>query len=173
MAHGPAFQSHDEHLDQGDIFSDVPLGRWKDGHLVQGPGVRAVITSHGCACEDYERALAAGRTQAAAKILLQVAPLRPTRGVPEHRLDEIRSGRQLDYFYVYGQGNKLPDQILDFAHEQPVPASVLMTCIKIARLASWQWQRLLVHLAVSRFHQAPESLFQPELLESEGDAVGT
>ena len=173
MSHGPSFQPHDDHLDQGDIFSDVPLGKWKGGELVQGPPLRAVITSHGCACEDYERALTAGRTQTAAKIMLQVAPLRPIRDVPEYRLEEIKNGEQLDYFYVYGEDNKLPDHMLDFRREQPVPASVLEKCTKIPRLSDWQWRRLLVHLAVSRFHQKPETLFLPALLESEGGAVAT
>ena len=173
MTRGPAFCPHDEHLDQGDIFSSVPLGKWEDGKLIQGPGVRAVITSHGCACEDYERALEAGRTQAAAKIMLQVAPLRTIKGVPANRLEEIATGKHLDYFYVFGEANKLPDHLLDFTQEQPVPASVLTKCTKIARLSAWQWRRLLVHLAVSRFHQQPEKLFLPELLEQEAGAIDT
>ncbi len=164
MPRGPAFRSRDAHLDQGDIFSDVPLGKWEHGQLVQGPGVRAVITSHGCACEDYERALEGSRSQQAEKILLHVAPLRSARDFPEHRVEEIRSGRYLGSFFIYGQGSVLSDQIVDFTREQPVPAVVLSQCTKIARLADWQWARLLVHLAVSRFHQEPETLFRPELL---------
>jgi hypothetical protein len=55
---GPAFRPHDEHLDEGDILADVPFGRWEEGKLVQGTPGRGIITSHGCACEDYERAIA-------------------------------------------------------------------------------------------------------------------
>jgi len=164
----PAFVPTDDHLDQGDIFSDVPLARWKDQVFVQGSSGRAVITSHGCACEDYERALAAGRTQAAAKVMLHVAPLRAITNMPEHRLEEIKAGQQLDYFYIYGERNTLNDHLVDLSLEQPVPASVLSACTKIARLAPWQWRHLLVHIAVSRFHESPETLFRPELLESGG-----
>jgi hypothetical protein len=130
-----------------------------------------VITSHGCACEDYERELAAGRTQAASKVMLQVAPLRAITGMPQHRVDEIKSGRQLDYFYVYGEQNRLPDHLVDLALEQPVPASLMSRCTKIARLAPWQWRHLLVHIAVSRFHQTPEELFLPKVFERPQEAV--
>lgn len=65
--------------------------------------------------------LAKGHTQAAAKLMLHVAPLRATKDVPEHRLEEIRSGEQLDYFYVYGETGKLPDQLLDFSYEHRSP----------------------------------------------------
>jgi hypothetical protein len=95
------FKPHDVHLEQGDIFADVPLIKYKNGKLDQ-KRTRAIITSDGCACEDYERMVAKGHTQAAAKLMLHVAPLRATKDVPEHRLEEIRSGEQLDYFYVYG-----------------------------------------------------------------------
>jgi hypothetical protein len=47
-----------------------------------------------------------------------------------------------------GESGKLPDHMLDFSYEQPVPASVLEGCKKIARLADWQWKRLLVHQTV-------------------------
>jgi xanthine dehydrogenase iron-sulfur cluster and FAD-binding subunit A len=166
------FKPHDQHLEQGDIFSDVPLIKWKSGKLVQKPG-RAIITAHGCACEDYERAVDAGRTQAAEKLVLHVAPLRQTQGVPEHRLDEIRSGEQLDYFYIYGTPNKLTDQLLDLTYEQPVPAHVLEGCTKIARIADWQWRRLLVHQTVSRFHQKPETIFLANVLAQGGGVAAT
>jgi xanthine dehydrogenase iron-sulfur cluster and FAD-binding subunit A len=140
------------------------MAKWKDGELVP-VSLRAVITSNGCACEDYERLIDAGRTQAAAKLTLQVAPLRDTRGRSPQNLADIAAGRHLDYFLVYGERNVLPDQIVDFSREQPVPASVLSGCTKIARLADWQWNGLLVHLAVTRFHQTAEELFRPELLK--------
>jgi len=166
------YKPHDEHLDQGDIFSDVPLIKYKNGKLEQKP-MRAIITADGCACEDYERMLAKGHTQAAAKLMLHVAPLRATKDVPEHRLEEIRSGEQLDYFYVYGETGKLPDQMLDFSYEQPVPASVLDGCKKIARLADWQWKRLLVHQTVSRWHQKPEKIFLDAILAEGGGVAAT
>lgn len=166
------FKPYDEHLDQGDIFSDVPLIKYKNGKLEQKP-MRAIITSDGCACEDYERMLAQGHTQAAARLMLHVAPLRATKDVPEHRLEEIRSGEQLDYFYVYGETGKLPDHMLDFSYEQPVPASVLEGCKKIARLADWQWKRLLVHQTVSRWHQKPEKIFLASVLAEGGGVAAT
>jgi hypothetical protein len=161
----PSFRPHDEHLDQGDILSNVPFVKWKDGTVTLGGGARGIITSDGCACEDYERAIAAGRTQAAAKIMLRVAPLRPVKGLPDNRAEEIRTGKHLDYFYVHGVPPILPDHFVDLSREQPVPAETLVGCPKIARLADWQWRGLLVHFAVSRFHQPPEELFRPDLLE--------
>lgn len=156
-------------LDAGDIFSDVPLAKWVDGRLEPGTPGRAVITSHGCACEDYDRAVQARRTDAARKLTLQVAPLRSINNQGAETLDRIRHGDQMDYFYVYGD-RQVADQILDFTREQPIPAYVLMTCNKIATLAEWQWRRLLVHLAVSRFHQPPEEIFRAEILGGPNEA---
>ena len=65
----------------------------------------------------------------------------------------------------------LPDEMLDFSYEQPVPASVLEGCKKIARLADWQWSRLLVHQTVSRWHQRPEEIFVAEHVGTEGGGV--
>jgi hypothetical protein len=160
------FQPHDDHLlDEGDILSEVPFIKWEDGEATVGGGARGLVTSNGCACEDYDRALAAGRGQAAAKVMIQVAPLRPAASYPSHRLDEIASGQQLDFFLVHGKAGVLPDHVVDLTREQPVPASVLAGCPKIARLAAWQWKALLIHIAVSRFHQKPEDLFRADLLE--------
>jgi hypothetical protein len=97
-------------------------------------------------------------------MLIRVAPIHSAAGTPEHRLDEIRQGQHLDYFYVHGDGVRLRDQIVNLAAEQPVPAGLLWGLTKIARLADWQWRALLVHLAVSRFHQEPETLFREEVL---------
>lgn len=173
MPRPDAFQPHDEHLDQGDILANVPFVRWTDWSVATGGGSRGVITSNGCSCEDYERAIAQGREQASAKLMLQVAPLTPVEQFPPHRREEILSGRYLDRFYVYGDGSGLGDQVLDFAREQPVPARILAACPKIARIAEWQWQHLLIHLAVSRFHQTPEELFRAELLVTEGEPDAT
>jgi hypothetical protein len=165
-----AFRPLDEHLEQGDILANVPFVKWRDGRPVEGGGSRGIITSNGCSCEDYERALEMGQTQKAAKLMLHVAPVRAIEDVPEQRRAEIESGQHLDRFYVYGDGTVVGDQLLDFTREQPIPASVLATCPKIARIDDWQWRRLLIHLAVSRFHQRPEELFREDMLASDGDA---
>jgi hypothetical protein len=162
---GPALVPTDEHLDEGDILSAVPFIRWKDGKPEIKPNVRGVITSHGCACEDYERAVAKGQKDKAGKMMLQIAPLRDIKGIPAHRLDEIKAGKQLDYFYIYGEGGTLNDHIVDLTHEQPIPASMLNDCRKVARLAPWQFKNLLIHLTVSRFHQPPEEIFRDDLLD--------
>jgi len=62
------------------------------------------VTSNGCACEDYERAVAAGRSQAAAKIMVQVAPLRPVATLPDHRIDEIQLGKHLGSVAILNRG---------------------------------------------------------------------
>jgi hypothetical protein len=47
---------------------------------------------------------------------------------------------------------------------------VLTQCPKVARINHWQWDRLLIHQTVSRFHQPPEELFRDDLLPGDGDA---
>lgn len=164
-----AFKPHnDGKLDRGDIFANVPLVKWEDGAAKKSEN-RAVVTSHGCVCEDYERALEAGKSSAASRILIQVAPLRPAADF-KHKVDEIRAGKLLDRFFVEGDGPKLSHQVADLTREQPVPAAVLVKCQKIARLSDRQWQALLVHLAVARFRVDPAKLFRDEILR--GGASG-
>ncbi len=122
------------------------------------------VTSNGCTCEDYERAIEKGWSSSAARVYVQVAPLRPAKDFKDKQ-DEIRAGRRLDLFFIKGDDKKLADQVADLTREQPIPASVLASCKKIARLADWQWSALLVHIAVSRFHVKPEELFRDELLK--------
>jgi hypothetical protein len=165
-----SFQLHDDELDQGDIFSNIPFVKWHEGEPAIGGGARGVVTSHGCTCEDYQRRLDLGHTQAAAKVMIQVAPLRPATSFPLQQRSAIADGDYFDYFLVYGQRGVLGDQVADLTKEQSIPASVVMTCDKIARLAPWQWNRLLVHIAVSRFHQKPETIFRPDILESPDEA---
>ena len=170
MASDRAFKPHnDGKLDRGDIFANVPLAKWEDGAIKQSPS-RAVVTSHGCVCEDYERAISAGRSSAAERILIQVAPLRSAADF-KHKVDEIRAGKLLDRFFVEGDGSKLSHQVADLTREQPVPASVLIECQKIARLSDRQWDALLVHSAVARFRTDPTTLFRDEIVK--GGASGT
>lgn len=164
-----AFKPHDDgKLDQGDIFANVPLVKWEDGSAKESPS-RAVVTSHGCVCEDYERAIEAGKSSAANRVLVQVAPLRPATDF-KHKVDEIRAGKLLDRFFVEGDGSKLSHQVADLTREQPVPASVLVGCQKIARLSDRQWDALLVHMAIARFRVDPATLFRDEILR--GGASG-
>jgi hypothetical protein len=159
-----AFKPHDDgRLDQGDVFSDVPLIKWDDGAARESPN-RAVVTSHGCVCEDYERAISAGRTSAADRILIQVAPLRPAKDFKQ-KIAEIRDGKLLDRFFIEGDGQRLAHQVVDLSREQPMPASVLMKCKKVARLSDQQWEALLVHMAVARFRIDPAKLFRDEILK--------
>jgi hypothetical protein len=161
-----ALQKLDDHLlDQGDVLADVPFVRWRDGKPTFGSKGLGIITSHGCACEDYERALEAHRSSQAERVMLQVAPLKPAKVFGE-KIEVIKSGTHLDLFYVQGEGSRLADQVVDLTREQGIPASVLAACKKCARIADWQWRALLVHVAVSRFHQQPEKLFLNEVLES-------
>lgn len=152
------------------ILADAPLVKWENGKAkFDSPG-RGIITSHGCACEDYERAAATeGRSSQADRVMLQVAPLKPAKAFGE-KLDTIRRGIQLDCFFLEGDGS-LADQVVDLTREQAIPASVLAQCKKSGQIADWQWKRLLVHIAVSRFHQPPEELFLDSLLESRSDAA--
>jgi hypothetical protein len=160
------FQAVTPQLDEGDVLANIPFVKWKDGVPEITPK-RGIITSHGCACEDYERALAMGRTSAAAKILLRVAPCRTLESnFPEDKLEAIRNGETWQYFYVEGDETFGP-QILDLDNEQPVPASILNDLDRVARLAPWQWKRLLMHMAVHRFHRQAEEIFRDELLRGE------
>jgi len=153
-------------LDQGDILSDAPLVSWKTGAAIQGQN-RAVITSHGCVCEEYERMTDAGRSNAASRIQVQVAPLRPAK-VFREKIDLIRDGRLLDYLFIEGDGQKLQHQVAILSEEQPVPAHILIQCKKIARLSDWQWERLRLQLTVARFRVKPEEIFRDEILKGAG-----
>jgi hypothetical protein len=172
-----AFQPHDDGLlDQGDIFANVPLTKWKGGEPEEGSATkRAVVTSHGCVCEDYDRAIDANRTSAARRVYVQVAPLRSVkdyRDTAEKRtkLKMIENGELLDYFFIEGDGKGLEHQVADLTREQPLPASVLADdCTKIARLADWQRGALNVHIAVSRFRVDPADLFNEKILKVEPD----
>ena len=163
MTPDAAFKPHDDgKLDQGDIFALVPLVKWEDGEAKESPN-RAVVTSHGCVCEDYERAIEKGQSSAADRVLIQVAPLRPAKDF-KHKVDEIRNGQLLDRFFIEGDGPKLSHQVADLSREQPVPASLLVGCQKIARLSDQQWEALLVHMAIARFRIDPAKLFRDEIL---------
>jgi hypothetical protein len=162
MAGAQPFKAHDDLLDQGDVLAKVPFVKWVDGKPVPGTAVRGVVTSNGCTCEDYERALKKG-SSAAARIWIQVAPLRPAKDFRD-KVDEIREGKRLDHFFIEGDGEKLQDQVVILTREQPFPGSLLAASDKVARLADWQWNAMLVHMAVSKFHAPPGDLFQNELL---------
>jgi hypothetical protein len=168
VASKAAFKPHDDGLllDQGDILAEVPLVIWKDGKAQESKN-RAVVTSHGCVCEDYERAIGAGRSSAAERLLLQVAPLRPAKDF-KHKIGEIQRGELLDRFFVEGDGKKLAHQVADLTREQPIPASVLVKCKKIARLADWQWEALLIHMTIARFRIDPAQVFSEEILKGAG-----
>ncbi|HUB35648.1 MAG TPA: hypothetical protein VL972_02390 [Solirubrobacteraceae bacterium] len=152
------------------ILADVPFVKWERGKAKLDSKGRGIITSHGCACEDYERAARRSeRSSQADRVMLQVAPLKPAKVFGE-KLELIRSGSHLDFFFVEGDGS-IADQVVDLTREQGLPASVLAECKRSGQIADWQWKALLVHVAVSRFHQTPEKLFLPELLESRSDAA--
>jgi hypothetical protein len=152
-------------LDQGDILENVPFHKWKDGELVLSAGW-GIVTSDGCDCEDYDRAVALGRNTD--RLTIHVTPLRDAGGFPHHRIDEIRSGGHLRYFYIVGDDDVVGDKIADLWNEQPIPASLLVKLRHRATVADWQWRRLLIHFAVTRFHQTPQELFREGLLEEAG-----
>ncbi len=171
MPQRKALKKSDATLDQGDLLADVPFLRWRNGEAEFGSKHRGVVTSNGCTCEDYERYVEAGKSSAAARVFIQVAPLRPALQYPEKQQEEARAGEQQDYFYVFGEGTVLKDQVADLTLEQPFPAALLLDCKKIARLEDWQWKRLLIHTAVSRFHQEPETLFLPDVVAEAAGAA--
>jgi hypothetical protein len=152
------------------VLSDVPFVRWKEGKPRTGVTGLGIVTSDGCVCEAYERAVAAGRSSEADRVTLQVAPLKAA-SVFRQKIEVIKSGAHLDLFFLHGEGSRLADQVVDLTREQGIPASVLAACTKCALVADWQWKRLLIHIAVSRFRQQPEALFREELLESQSDAA--
>lgn len=153
------------------MLADVPFVRWKKGKPTINAKGLGIITSNGCACEDYERAVDERMSSQAARLMLQVAPLNNAKQFPEDKLDIIKTGDHLDFFFLKGEGSRLADQVVDLSREQGIPASVLVDCKKVALIANWQWRRLLVHIAVTRFHQRPEELFLAGLLETGSDAA--
>lgn len=164
VSSGGAFKPRNRglQLDQGDILANVPLVNWKDGKAKEAPN-RAVVTSHGCVCEDYERATEAKRSGAAERVQIQVAPLVPADNFKE-KINLIREGKLLDFFFIEGDGQKLKHQVAVLAREQPVPASLLVDCPTIAQLADWQWEALRLHLTVARYRCDPKEIFRDELL---------
>jgi len=170
-----ALRRHDElkehALEHGLVLADVPFVRWKRRKPEPGSTGRGIITSEGCACEVYERALREGKSSAAGKVMLQVAPIRPADVYGESKIETIRGGHVLGLFFVKGEGSRLGDCVVDFSHEQSIPASVLVDCTKSALISDWQWKRLLIHLTVSRWRQKPEELFREDLLQSGSDGT--
>ncbi len=147
------------------MLGDVPFVKWENGKARTGTVGPGIITSHGCSCEDYERALREGRTSAARRLMLMAAPLKQAKAFRE-KIETIKTGTALDYFFIKGENPWPADQVVDLTHEQALPASVLADCRNVALIADWQWKALLVHIAISRFHQQPEELFREELLEN-------
>lgn len=101
--------------------------------------------------------------------MLIVAPMVNANGFPDDAREAIARGEYYDRFYIFGDGSRLEDQVVDLTREFHVPASLLFECTKVARLAAWQWKRLLVQQSVSRWHQAPETIFQ-DLVADSADA---
>ena len=174
MAAPRALRRHDElqkyTLEQGLVLSDVPFVRWKAGRPKldsKGPGI---VVSEGCACEAYERALAEGNSNAAARVMLQVAPIRKAQ-VYGDKIETIKGGHVLGLFFIKGEGSRLGDCVADFSYQQAIPASVLADCTKSALISDWQWKRLLIHATVSQWRQKPEDLFREDLLESASDGA--
>jgi hypothetical protein len=159
LSDAPFTATDPETLDEGDILANVPFAVWGDGAW-RVKSVRGIVTSHGCACEDYARAVAAGRSSQARKIRLHVAPIRAITGQPEDKLAQIRDGKVWRFFYVYGDGGQtLQDQVVDLDDEQAIPATVLWELPRVARLAPWQWRALLMHITVNRWGRSPEDIF--------------
>lgn len=172
MASAKATQPHDDLLDQGDVFANVPLMKWTDGEPEEGSATkRAVVCSHGCVCEDYDRAIEAGQPSKARRVFVQVAPMRSIKDYRDHpekrkKLEMIKRGELLDYFYVEGDGTNLEHQVVDLTREQPIPAGILVKdCQKIVRLANWQRDALNVHATVARFRIDPKDLFHEQMLK--------
>ena len=142
-------------------MANVPFAKWTDEGWKINPR-RGVITSQGCACEDYQRALDLGRTSQANKIILQVAPLTDTAGRPQDKLEKMRRGEVLRIFYIYGEAGTVQDQLVDLDGEQGIPAFVLAGLPKVARLGDWQWRGLLIHGTVNRWGRSAEEIFGEE-----------
>jgi hypothetical protein len=154
-------------LDQGEVFSDVPLLKWKDGEPKIEKG-RALVTSHGCVCEVYERAVEQKKTSAAKKAYIQVVPLQPASTFRQ-KVGLIQNGEMRDYFFVEGDGPKLAHHVAVLTREQALPAAVLADCTRLAQVADWQWEALRLHITLTRFRMKPEEVFRDEFLKGVDD----
>jgi hypothetical protein len=131
-----------------------------------------VVTSHGCVCEKYERALAKGRPEVARKVFVQVAPLENAEAFPRDQLPTIEKGGMRDLFYLEGSGLDLKHKVTILTREQAVPAEVLVEkCKRVAQVADWQWAALRLHLTLTRFRKPADKIFRDELLKG-GDQDG-
>jgi hypothetical protein len=151
-------------IDQGYIFANVPFPAWGDGGWKPRPAL-GVVTSQECACEDYIRALEAGKGNKARKIDIQVAPLQSARQYPAEAVEKIEAGEYPERFFIYG-GQSLPDSVVLVDKETAIPAHLLATLTPVTVLAPWQWRRLVIHLTVSQWHELPEKILHPDLLRA-------
>jgi hypothetical protein len=152
-------------LDQGEIFSGVPFIRWKDGKAKEDKG-RVIVSSHGCVCENYERALELGRSDTAKKAMVQVIPLQPATDFRQ-KFEMIRRGETYDLFFVEGDGNEFQHHVAVLTKEQPIPAEILVeSCTRLVQVSDWQWEALRLHQTLARFRTDPEKIFRDELLKA-------
>lgn len=159
------FRPRDGQISDGDILEAVPFLKWKDGEA-KPVSARGIVTSHGCACEDYERALGAGKSSKARKVLLRVARMQPASNFPALVLDDIRDGQHTDLFFVDGD-ETTPDQVVDLTNEQPFPAELLVKLPFRTRISEAQWKRLQMQAMVERLHAKPEEFLKAEIVSGE------
>lgn len=82
----------------------------------------------------------------------------------------LAAGEVTSKFFVKGDATTVGDLVVDLAAEQAIPADLLLKGRHLATIATWQWHRLLVQLAVDRWHLKPETLFHPDLDTGGGPA---
>ena len=160
----PGYRAHDYRIDQGDIFRDVPF-------LVRGPNdeiatkkLPGIVTSHGCYCERYDRALEAGKTTRAAKIQLYVCPITSARNLNANDQATVREGKNFQY-HALPVIPGVPEMFVDATLEQSIPARLLETLDRTASLTETEWIKLVVHQTTFRFRREAAAIFRPDLLD--------
>lgn len=152
-------------LNQGDLFLGVPF------HLPRGLNpdddptfeVHAgLLTSHGCDCERYDRAVEKGASQNVIdRLPLQVALVHDLAELDAGLAGDVREHRVSRYFYMPGDEEQ-PEQVADLWFEQPVPAVELVRLDRRATLSE-EWRlKLIVQIWRLRSHLEEEDVFKED-----------
>jgi hypothetical protein len=152
-------------LDQGYLLDAVPVRFPRSGEDSVEQSL-AVVTSHGCDCDRYERAKAAG--DSGETLVVQVAPVHPLAALDDNGLhNDIRKGGVHRYFHIPAEAGH-DELVADLFFEQPLPTGDLMRLVRVASLSEdWCW-RLSLQIFVLRSRKRIEDVFRDDAVPKAG-----
>lgn len=151
-------------LNQGDLYESVPF------HLPVGKSdvssdferMLGLVTSHGCDCEKYDRAVQRGQTQETLdRMPLLAAPVHDLEDLNASLAGDVRKVRVPRYFYMPADEHQ-PELVADLWFEQPVAIPQLLDLEHRATLDE-EWRlKLIVQIFRLRSHLKEESVFKED-----------